>query len=209
MWWTLRRPVYFLNLRLWWMMCCKEKKSCLHVGLFLSFKWHQCLLDSCLCIYKFLFPIEPKCRKKLAGWRCQRSHQGPWETECNLLGIHSWRHVINCCCRPDKSQLKRGIIGWCFVGCNQSPETHVSLNVILRLIGPPRGCPLKAMRFSLKTFPGLHPKGCFPLPTNPTDPDPVIYGWGPLPQITEFEKNPSMDEKETRPPDCSRGKCHS
>lgn len=39
---------------------------------------------------------------------------------------------------------------WCFMGWNQSAQTHVTLNVIMRLIGPPTGCPLKAMRFSLK-----------------------------------------------------------
>lgn len=33
--------------------------------------------------------------------------------------------------------------------------------------------------------------------------------WGPLPQITAFERNPSVDEKETRTLDCSGGKCHS
>lgn len=59
------------------------------------------------------------------------------------------------------------------MGWNQSRETHVSLNVILRLIGPPRGCPLKAMRFSLKRY---HVWTL--LPTNPTNSDPVIYELG-------------------------------
>lgn len=72
------------------------------------------------------------------------------------------------------------------------------------LIGPPRGCPSKAMWFPLKKFHDCAPKAV-PLHTNPTDPDPVICGWGPLLQITVFEKNPSMDKRETRPSDCSRG----
>lgn len=45
---------------------------------------------------------------------------------------------------------------------NQSPKTHVSLNVILSLIGPPRGCPLKAIRFSLKKFQGCSLKAVPP-----------------------------------------------
>lgn len=48
---------------------------------------------------------------------------------------------------------------WCFMGWNQSAQTHVTLNVIMRLIGPPRGCPLKAMRFSLK---GSHGRTLLP-----------------------------------------------
>lgn len=83
-------------------------------------------------------------------------------------------------------------------------ETYVSVNVLLMLIGPPRGCPSKAMWFPLKKFHDCAPKAV-PLHTNPTDPDPVICGWGPLLQITVFEKNPSMDKRETRPSDCSRG----
>lgn len=43
-----------------------------------------------------------------------------------------------------------------------SPETRVSVNVMLRLIGPPRGCPLKAMRFTLKKFQGCTPKAIPP-----------------------------------------------
>lgn len=57
---------------------------------------------------------------------------------------------------------KKGPLCWCFMAWNQSAQTHVTLNVIMRLIGPPRGCPLKAMRFSLK---GSH--GRTLLPTKP------------------------------------------
>lgn len=47
-------------------------------------------------------------------------------------------------------------------GWSQLLETYVSVNVILMLIGPPRGCPSKAMWFPLKKFQDCAPKAVPP-----------------------------------------------
>lgn len=149
---------------------------------------------------------------KLVWWRCQRSHKGPWETQHNLLGFHIHHHVINRC--PDKSQilniLRKSHNKLMYQGLKSISRDTCVTKCHLEVDWTTQRLPIKSHAVFIGDVSGLHPpQRPFPLPTNPTNPDPVIYDWGPLPQITAFEKNPSMDEKETWPPDCSRGKCHS
>lgn len=59
---------------------------------------------------------------------------------------------------------------------------------------------------------GFHWRGSMVGPSCPPTPQIQILWsmtWGPLPQITAFERNPSVDEKETRTLDSCGGKCHS
>lgn len=146
------------------------------------------LLDSCFCLCQAQ-------NIQSLQWRCQRSHKGPWESQYNLLGIHLWHHGIKYCWPQLITSKERGTMSWCFMGWNQSPETHVSLNVILRLIGPPRGCPLKAMRFSLKRF-----HGWALLPTNPTNSHSVIYDLGSPSTNYCVWKEPQHGKKRNKAP---------
>lgn len=54
-----------------------------------------------------------------------------------------------------------------FHGLTQSPETHVSPNVIVSTIGPPRRWPLKDCAVSIEEVPGLQPKEHSPLAHQP------------------------------------------
>lgn len=140
----------------------KQLKTWWHTEQVLAYERLQCWGLFSLFHTSF-FPKNPKSCKSWLDEYVKEPKKAFWETKSNLRGTYLWHYVFTSnCCADIPQNTGAGIINWCFIGWDQLPETHVWVNVIMRLIGPPRGCPLKAMRFPLKTFQGCNPKAIPP-----------------------------------------------
>ena len=61
---------------------------------------------SLVLIRKVSFSKDSTCNKSWLDEDVKEATKALGETQCDLLGIHLWHNVINCCCHPHKSQFE-------------------------------------------------------------------------------------------------------